>query len=432
MDTQTLSPQNFEERLIWYGITGTYGFYLVGGLYVMAPVLAWVLLIYLMKKLWYQNATTPAQERIHIPVAVWVWIIAMLVMEFALLVGHIDWGLGPAKTLKSSIGWAKGWALMAIFPLIGCLNIRPELIYRAVAIVCLQTLILLPLLVAAWLLHLPEDLYVSPVKLVGGPTPEFFKVSLYNISHDGSVRWYLFAPWAPALGLVANIYLLCALHEKNRFWFWVGILGSIAMVLASKSRLALVVMTMIPLASWGLGQLTRSWALYLAGGASVTAGLFAPQLVNLFGDISNRFRAARIGSSRVRETLARIAVDRWRDEAPVWGHGIVEKGPHLVEYMPIGSHHSWYGLLFVKGAVGFLALAIPLAWSFVELVLKAQASREARLGLAVIMLLFLYTFGENLEILAYLFWPGLVLLGIAHKQPLQNPLASAAVARSAT
>jgi hypothetical protein len=432
VDTQTLAPQNIEERLIWYAITWTYGFYLVGGLYVMAPVLAWVLVFYLMKKLWYQNAATPAREHIHIPVAVWIWVVAMLVMEFALLVGHIDWGLGPAKTLKSSIGWAKGWALMAIFPLIGCLNIRPEIIYRAAAIVCLQTLILLPLLVAAWLLHLPEDLYVSPVKLVGGPAPEFFKVSLYNISHDGGVRWYLFAPWAPALGLVANVYLLCALHEKNRFWFWVGILGSIAMVLASKSRLALVVMTMIPLASWGLSQLTRSWALYLAGGASVTAGLFAPQLVRLFGDVSDRFRAARIGSSRVRETLGRIAVDRWRDEAPVWGHGIVEKGPHLVEYMPIGSHHSWYGLLFVKGAVGFLALAIPLAWSFIELLLKAQTSREARLGLAVIMLLFLYTFGENLEILAYLFWPGLVLLGIAHKQPLQNPLASATVARSTT
>jgi len=67
-------------------------------------------------------------------------------------------------------------------------------------------------------------------------------------------------------------------------------------------------------------------------------------------------------------------------------------------------------------------LAIPLLWSFIELLLKAQTSRPARTGLGMIMLLFLYTFGENLEILAYLFWPGLVLIGIAHKEPFRNPL----------
>jgi hypothetical protein len=101
----------------------------------------------------------------------------------------------------------------------------------------------------------------------------------------------------------------------------------------------------------------------------------------------------------------------------VWGHGIVERGPHLVEYMPIGSHHSWYGLLFVKGAVGFGALALPMAWSVVELTIKAQRSGVARLGLGIVLVMFLYTFGENLEILTYLLWPGLVVLGGAFARP---------------
>ena len=30
------------------------------------------------------------------------------------------------------------------------------------------------------------------------------------------------------------------------------------------------------------------------------------------------------------------------------------------------------------------------------------------------LILFLYTFGENLEILAYLFWPALIVMGSAH------------------
>ena len=36
------------------------------------------------------------------------------------------------------------------------------------------------------------------------------------------------------------------------------------------------------------------------------------------------------------------------------GTRIVERGPHLVEFMPIGSHHTWYSLLFVKGSSGAL------------------------------------------------------------------------------
>jgi len=38
-----------------------------------------------------------------------------------------------------------------------------------------------------------------------------------------------------------------------------------------------------------------------------------------------------------------------------------------------------------------------------------------QLGLIMVGLLFVYSFGENLEILAYLIWPGLILIGKAHQ-----------------
>jgi hypothetical protein len=41
------------------------------------------------------------------------------------------------------------------------------------------------------------------------------------------------------------------------------------------------------------------------------------------------------------------------------------------------------------------------------------AYRLGSTGLAMIVILLLYTFGENLEILVYLFWPGMVILGLA-------------------
>ncbi len=125
----------------------------------------------------------------------------------------------------------------------------------------------------------------------------------------------------------------------------------------------------------------------------------------------NDFSSARADSSRVRAALGRIAIERWQNEAYWFGHAVVQRGPHLVEYMPIGSHHSWYGLLFIKGITGFFALAIPLTASFIYLLIKAHKNSESRIGLAMITILILYSFGENLEILSYLYWPALILIG---------------------
>jgi hypothetical protein len=84
--------------------------------------------------------------------------------------------------------------------------------------------------------------------------------------------------------------------------------------------------------------------------------------------------------------------------------------------MPIGSHHTWFGLLYVKGLVGVCALAIPLAWTFLEMILVAQISRIGRVGLAMTLMIAFYSNGENLEILAYLMWPGLLLIGSAMRR----------------
>lgn len=401
-----LQPRNFEERAVWLAMVGTWGFYLIGGLYVLAPVLAWILLFLLLKRAYFGQPARP------VPLAIWVWILAMGVMEIALLVGHIQAELGLAKLIKSSIGWAKGWALLAIFPLLGaCLDIRPRLIYRAACVIGKQTLWLLPLFLAAYVLRLPETLFISPLKAVGGPGPEFFAVVLYEIDPgNGAPRWRFFTPWAPAAGFVANIYLMFALQEKGG-WRWHGIIACLAMVLLSKSRLALVAMVCVPIATWGLGNLLRPWLWHLGAVAATLAGILANTLIEQAEKLVAKFKAARADSTRVRALLGDIAKHRWRTENPIWGHGIVESGPHAVEFMPIGSHHSWYGLLFVKGIVGFYALLVPMAWTFLTLLWRAQSNPDARVGVAMMLILFLYTFGENLEILAYLFWPALVIIG---------------------
>jgi hypothetical protein len=411
-----VKPQNFEESVVWYSIIGTYGFYLIGALYILAPAMAWILTGYLFWKLYTQDDSTPLEERIRIPLGVWVWIGTMIVMEVALIVAHLDFSLGVDSAIKSSIGWAKGWALLALFPLIGCLNIRPQLLYRAACIVCLQTLLLFPFFYLGYLLHLPSRLYISPLQMIGGPGPEFFSVELYGIDpENGQPRWQLFTPWGPALGFVANIYFFCALQEEKTKWRWLGLIGCVVMCLVSASRMALLTTAGVYAFAWLVTNITRPGVLLTLGPTALFGGILSPKIIETIENFTEAFKSARAGSSRVRTALGRIAVQRWEAEAPIWGHGIVERGPHLVEYMPIGSHHSWFGLLFVKGIVGFSALAIALFYSFIDLSLKAQKNSDAKVGLCMLLVIFTYTFGENLEILAYLYWPGLIMIGIGFK-----------------
>lgn len=427
-----MAPTNIEERIVWYSMVGTYGFYVLGALYVLAPVIAWVLFAIALVRI--GRFVILGDPRYHVPMSwlVLVWFVGMFVMLIALIVGHFTNGYGLGSVIKSTIGWAKGWALLAIFPFIGCLNIRPELVYRAACIVSLHTIVLAPVFIGAWLAGLPQMLYVSPLQKIGGPGPEFFAMSLYEIDpSNGSPRWRLFTPWAPALGFVANIYFVFALQEKNLFYRVGGIIGCVIMVLLSGSRLGLLSLITVSMIAWWLSMMGRPIILWVSGIGAAIMGLLMAPVLTFAEEFSTRFREARADSSRVREALGRIAVNRWREEAPIWGHGQVEAGPHLVEYMMIGSHHTWFGLLYVKGAVGMVAMAVPLACAFVYFLIKSIYAREGRVALSVILLLFLYTFGENLEVLAYLIWPGLLFIGIASKHTLKSELPCAATKRAA-
>lgn len=412
--SKDIQPKNFPERVVWYAMTWTYFFYLFGATYVVGSLIGWILFIYLLLKLWLQDESTPIEEKIVIPWIVWVWIIGMLMMEISLIVGHLNYNLPVSQIIKSSIGWAKGWALIALYPLAGCLNIRPQIIYRAACVICFQTLVISPLLIAAPLLHLPETLYVSPLKAVGaGLGPSFFDVTLYAVDFDGQIRQRLFTPWGPALGFVANIYFTLAVQEKDRKWRWYGIIGAIYLSQICKSRLAQVCILSTPIFIFVMSRLIRPYILMLLGGVSVMSGILAINIMNAVTAFWKSFKAQRAASSRVRSVIKEIAFYRAKTEAPIWGHGILQMGPHVVEFMPIGSHHTWAGLAFVKGMVGFYSLAIPMFLGFLFLLVKAQNSQDAATGLAILFILFLYTFGENLEILAYLYWPGLIMMGIA-------------------
>lgn len=420
-----MKPQNLEEKVVWYYLTGTYVLYFLGAQHLLASMIAWLLGFYTIYKVWNQTDETPESERITIPVGVWVWIVAILVIEITIIGSHMDFHMGLGRIIKTTINlYGRTWVLFALFPLIGCLKIRPQLIYRGICIVCLQSIFFIFIAHIAEMAGIPGDLYTSPLEKVGG-ADIFYKVFLYPWSTE---RLYLFAPWAPALGLVGSLYFFLAWADPNKKWRLIGTVGAAAMAWASGSRLSNICLVVIPLVSWFLARISQPVVLGGAGAISFVMGLFGPRIIIFLEDFRRDFDSQRADSSQVRADLANITLYRWRTEAPIWGRGIIEpKGPRVVEEMPIGSHHHWFGLLFLHGVVGFLAFACAMLWTFLEVFIRSQSSKTARVALSLLFVYFAYSFGENLEILAYITWPALVIIGITLNEelpplePLEKP-----------
>jgi hypothetical protein len=405
-----------EERLVHGVIVGTWALWAIGAVYHVYPLLAWYLAgLAFARRL---ELTSELRHLKPLPLGVWIWIAGAVTMALALVLGHLNYDFGTIDILKSLFGWAKGWALFAVLPFAGAtLRIRPQVLFRAMNILSLQTLILTPLFLLAAAAGLPPVIYVSPLIYLGGGGSAFFEVGTHWIdpgAHDARLRY--FAPWAPAAALAAQIALVMALFDRDWRWRAVGIVSALVVCYCAKSRLSLVGIPLLLIAIPALSQLHRPIIIGATGGVAVLGAIFLKSIQAIVEQAMDAFASARADSSRVRATLQRIAQHRWANEAPWFGHGAVERGPHLVEFMPIGSHHTWNGLLFVKGAVGFGALAVPMAWTFVEVLFKAQKDRVARAALGITLVLFVNSFGENLEILAYLTWPGLLLIGIAMRR----------------
>lgn len=413
MATSILNNSTLEEKLVWYGLVLTYPCYLIGCLYVLGSVIGWLLFSLVILRA-YVEGENPFK---HVPPAIWLWVLGMFLMLVALLIAHADRQFGLGQTIKSSVGWAKGWALLALFPLLGAIMpVRKEIIIRGICIVAGCAIPFSILGLAVYIVGIRGDLYISPLVAVGGPL-EAFKVGLFGLNPEtGMARWSFIGPWAPAAGLLSCFYLVICLQEKNLRWCLIGVTGALFMSLLCQSRAGWAIFIMLIPCAIGLRLALHPIVLLAMGILIPSVFLLGQPIFEWAFDSYTQVKESRPDSTRVRDALARIALQRWESEAPIWGHGIVERGPKIVERMPIGTHHTWYGLLFVKGAAGLLALAIPLIFTTFFLFLYQFKSSVARTGFLLVLVIVCYSFFENLEILAYLYWPILLWIGISLSQ----------------
>ena len=419
--SRSIRPQNFPEAVVWYYIIGTYGIYLLGAHYFLTAFMGSVLLFYLLRKWWRQTDATPESARIAIAPVAWAWLVAMLIVELALVVGHFNYDLSIPQIIKSSSHWFRTWAIFAIFPLVGHLNIRPQIIYRAICILCLQGIILVCLGTITSLANVPQLSYVSPLIVSGGDIEHYEVIVIQNVIGD---RLHLFAPWETALGMAANIYFLFACQEKNKIWRWIGITGSILTIVLSYSRLAIVCLPFVFVFVWFLTNFLRPWVQLSSSVLCFVGGLVAVNIINgieWFERTVNSIRKDSSSSSRTRGLIYDMTLDKWRNEAPIWGHALnAEKGPGALAHMPIGSHQTWYGMLYTHGLVGFIPFILVMVWSFIDLLIKAQQDTEARLALSILIVIVLSSFTDNIQLFAYMYWAGLLTIGIVWRKYARN------------
>jgi hypothetical protein len=413
-----MKPCNLPETLIWYYIVGTYAIYYVGGLFLFAPLLAIFLSAYLLKKWWIQNPDTPEAERVRISIPTWVWLICMAIVAIAAVVGGVEADLPLSKIIFTLANrWFKTFALMALFPLVGHLEIRPQLIYRAACLFCIQSLFLVVIFtLLSNIFDSASYSYTSPLSVFGGGEI-YYDVKVFGAVIDVSEkRLQMIAPWPPALGLVGDIFFCLCMQEKDQKFKILGMAGAAALVISSVSRAAIVCLPLIPLLSWTLTNFMKPWVMFLFSGSLLSGTLFLSEIQDRIDSLSSIIKGYRSGSTKARDLLKQLALDGWK-ESPIWGHGtMTANGPASVGYRGIGSHHTWYGVLYAYGIVAAIPLAIAFLWSFFDLITKIGTHKHAAVGICILCVLLIFSTVDNIDTLVYLYWPGLLLLGIAFKE----------------
>ena len=345
------------------------------------------------------------------------WLFSAALLFLCLIVGSLNEGMGLYRIFKTSIGWAIGWALFPLYLISGIFFIRKEVFVRAVVINSIFILFLIPFLLVFQKLGFDPYLYSSPLNILSPRLDdEFLDITLYVIDKStGVIKYRLFTPWTPALGIVANIYFWISLNEKDNVLKLLAILSAILMCFLTGSRAALIGIFIIPLVVFLIYKVSSFIIFLLLSLMTTVSVIFFDSLYVSIVSMAQYIRSLRPESSRVRSLLAEYGLIRWREEAFWWGHGLPSEGPELVKSMQIGSHNTWVALLYIKGLIGLLSFIFPLSLTFAYLLKRAltENSLTSICGLGVIAVLCQYTISEDLEFLMYILWPALIFMGIA-------------------
>lgn len=238
-------------------------------------------------------------------------------------------------------------------------------------------------------------------------------------------RLVLFYPWAVVLGFAGIAVFFIAQLERDPAFRVLGSAGGLLAVLGSQGRAPILALFILLGAQIAMLHFRRDAVLLLA---AATLFLFALALpfgitpLDLVLGAYEGVNALRPGSSTARELGYALSMAGFL-ESPVLGKGWV--GDHVAPGipMPIGSHSSFYGVLYTGGAVTFALFIIALVTTLIAFARRARRGPVHRTGLLVMAGLALLSYGEGIYSFVLPCLPLLLVAGSALADDAQRPAA---------
>lgn len=408
-----MKPQSLEEYILWYSLLFIFPFYFIGSLYIVYPIVCWIFILLTLYRL--------LEKKADLKFFHYLWLSAGIIFLIGTIIAQAYNDTPLTKIITNIIfDFGKSMGIFFFIPIAGTLKIRSKLIERALCILCIQSLCWLPIFLLGFSLNIPG--YMSPLSIIGRGSPGNYFVSFGRLAtdYDPTPRFALFAPWAPGLGCTFSLFFFIVWRETNKYLRYISMIACYLFVILSVSRLGLVTVPFtfsLLLTIQHLSSHYKSRIFQLASVIFIALfGISFSTVYTWVRDTKDYLDKARSSSTLVREKLVNIAIERWK-ENPLFGHGAVEPGPLIVAKMPIGSHHTWAGLLFTNGLVGLFSLLLPYLLSigfFIVKYFKTKSSLSLSC-LGVLIQLGLYSVGETWGSLSYLIWPALIYFGIGLK-----------------
>jgi len=190
---------------------------------------------------------------------------------------------------------------------------------------------------------------------------------------------------------------MIAFCENNLKWRIIGHLGGLSAIIFSGSREAVIALP-IALAIYSFVRLPPLLLCITLFVFSAVGMVFLFCEINplvLFEQTSEAVSHARLGSSIGRDLIYEYSF-RGFMESPFFGKGWIGASVHPTEELPIGSHSTFFGVLYTGGLTTFTALIVASGATIITTFVKAlQGDTTACASLSILGALVLFCYGES-------------------------------------
>ena len=341
------------ERIIYWTIVLTPLWWILGIQTILYPVTATYLLL--------ANFKLEKITKGFIPLCIWIWLGMTIAALFTNILGLEKAGFNIMKTAATLFTLFKGY-----FMIFACLmipfwhRVRVKVITRAVCWMTISYLVILAIQLLILISMGSQEPFLPPLaRLIPGDKlslmvkfaviQPFFGIPL--------PRTDLYTADPPILGVCSLLCFFICLGETNPRIRKFALLGSLAGLIISQSRLAWIC---FPFAFLVIGcfrsNLARQSFLWIASFTSLCSAFLSLAIHDLIAQPLVIFNSARADSSKDREYVISATIDAWK-ELPWFGWGIIGKtvtwGNGFFE-LPLGTFSSYAQVLYLHGLFGFL------------------------------------------------------------------------------